>query len=495
MDSEEEPLIRNPPNEQTNNNETKYQNGDVKPKKYDPVNFADASIETTVDANDGKEEEDFTFFQAPRSKKILLLSLGLVNFCAMACFSLLSPFYPKEATDKNVTQTVIGLVFGSFEFTIFLTSPIYGNFITKIGSKFMFISGIFVCGVCTILFGFLDAVPDETTFVVLCFLTRGVEALGASAYITASFAIISHAYPKHVSTVIGILETFSGVGMMVGPAIGSALYVIGGFGMPFFVLGGILIVCGMFVPLVMPKIEDKKQKLSKSIFHLLKSPLCLIICFVTVCGTVGMGFLEPVLADRLEELGLSTILIGIMFLINSATYAIGAPIWGWIGDTKGIIKSLIIFGNISTGFSYMLMGPAPFLTFYPFDVWAQILALVLMGVLCGAAIIPTYNALFIGATTQLGMEDDFETHGLISGLYNSCWSLGAFIGPMAAGALVQEFEFPWSCTACGGLFIFAGLVVLVYVIIERYTLLCPVKPQKAGYEKIIDETLCESAQV
>lgn len=67
-------------------------------------------------------------------------------------------------------------------------------------------------------------VQDSSTFTILCFVVRGMEALGASAYSTASYVFVVNAFPDSIGTVLGILETFVGLGMSVGPAIGGLLY-------------------------------------------------------------------------------------------------------------------------------------------------------------------------------------------------------------------------------------------------------------------------------
>ena len=67
-------------------------------------------------------------------------------------------------------------------------------------------------------------VPAGIPFRTLCFLCRWVEALGLAANETASFAIATSLFPNHVSTAIGALQSSLGVGFMMGPALGGALY-------------------------------------------------------------------------------------------------------------------------------------------------------------------------------------------------------------------------------------------------------------------------------
>jgi len=47
---------------------------------------------------------------------------------------------------------------------------------------------------------FLDDSPDGLVYAVMCFLVRFVEALGAAAFLTASFAIIANTFPDRVAT-------------------------------------------------------------------------------------------------------------------------------------------------------------------------------------------------------------------------------------------------------------------------------------------------------
>ena len=66
------------------------------------------------------------------SKVILALSELLGGFT----FSLLSPFYTKEAVAKGISVTETGLVYGSVFATSIVCSPIFGKYIEVIGSRY-----------------------------------------------------------------------------------------------------------------------------------------------------------------------------------------------------------------------------------------------------------------------------------------------------------------------------------------------------------------------
>ena len=49
--------------------------------------------------------------------------------------------------------------------------------------------------------------------------------------------MIAKEFPNNVATMFAVLETFFGIGMIMGPTIGGALYELGGFTLPFVSLG------------------------------------------------------------------------------------------------------------------------------------------------------------------------------------------------------------------------------------------------------------------
>lgn len=59
--------------------------------------------------------------------------LPMFVLCIEHCHQ--APFYPREAVSKGLKVWHFGLVFGAFEITVFLVSPIIGASIKKIGVK------------------------------------------------------------------------------------------------------------------------------------------------------------------------------------------------------------------------------------------------------------------------------------------------------------------------------------------------------------------------
>ncbi|CAG5122705.1 unnamed protein product [Candidula unifasciata] len=337
---------------------------------------------------------------------------------------------------------------------------------TFLGAKFVYTCGMMVAGSTSILFGFLDKGPSGTIFVVMSFLVRTVEALGVSAFSTASFAIISNEFPNHIASVFATLETCIGIGLMVGPTIGGALYEVGGFGLPFWVVGVIIIINGLAIFTCLPPPKESGTKQQGTVFSLLKSSMVWVTMMCIMVGSSGIGFLDPTLSNHLEQFGLSTILIGLFFVIVPGIYAVTAPLWGYLSDTKDIQSPLLIGGSLVCTLGFIFMGPSPLFPFLPKqlsnvtmllchvdnyqdmctaagELWT--VTLVFYGFSIGCAIVPTMKCLVIGAR-DIGLPDSLNTFGLVSGLFNSTFCLGAFIGPTIGGALVDQIGFYYGST-------------------------------------------------
>lgn len=85
--------------------------------------------------------------------------------------------------------------------------------------------------------GLLDFVEDKTGFIVFSFIWKFLCGVGAGINSTSSFAIIATHYKEDREKAIGMLEASSGVGLLLGPLIGSILYEIGGYTLPFIGTG------------------------------------------------------------------------------------------------------------------------------------------------------------------------------------------------------------------------------------------------------------------
>ncbi|KAF0301147.1 MFS-type transporter SLC18B1 [Amphibalanus amphitrite] len=87
--------------------------------------------------------------------------------------------------------------------------------------------------------------------------------MGNAGFLTASFSIIAKEFPDNVATTFASLETFFGIGLIVGPTVGGALYQLGGYTLPFVSLGGVLLFTAVLTFVLLPNHDDHSCKDSK----------------------------------------------------------------------------------------------------------------------------------------------------------------------------------------------------------------------------------------
>lgn len=408
---------------------------------------------------------------------VTLATFIIVNFCSAVCISLQAPFFPSEAEKKGATPTEYGLVFGIFELTVFIVSPFYGRFLTRIGPKFILQTGIFLMATCSILFGLLDKVPSHGAFLTFAFLIRIVEAVGNAGYLTAGFSIIAKEFPDNVATAFGTLETFFGLGIIAGPTIGGALYEVGGYTLPFVSLGILLLVGSVVTFFVLPP-QDVDISFDKvpSLLSVLKIPSVTIAATCLFISAASIGFLSATLEPHLRQFSLTPFQIGLLFVVNGAVYGLTTPIWGGLCDKMDIAKILCAAGAFFGCISYLLLGPAPFFPF-PATLWLCIVALVFHGLCIGGEIVCG----FIDALRESiknGFPDNLSTYGLVSSLYTSSFALGAFIGPSFGGFLLENIGFPLASM------FMLGSHALLIIILVSYLLACKSKHKPQSDRRI-----------
>jgi MFS family permease len=155
--------------------------------------------------------------------------------------------YPLES--KGATPIIYSSIFAIYELVMLITSLLFGNFVGRFRPNLMSGAGLTLTGLSTGVFGLLTYLSDQLPFISASFALRITESLGATAFATSSYSFIAACFPDRTGTMFSVMETCFGVGVITGPVLGGALYGVGGFLVPFAVVGvvmtsaGLLLVC------------------------------------------------------------------------------------------------------------------------------------------------------------------------------------------------------------------------------------------------------------
>ncbi|KAL3889785.1 hypothetical protein ACJMK2_002113 [Sinanodonta woodiana] len=422
-------------------------------------------------SNTESQSTPFSFRALKREQKVVLALSFFTDLLIYLSLSILAPFFPEEAKSKNVSDTVSGWVFGIFALIQFLFSPVIGKLMPKLGSRFVFLSGLFMTGGCTVLFGLLHYVSVDnggTVFIMLSFIIRIVLAIGCTAQQTASILMIMKFFPENMMTVFGMGEIFVGIGMVSGPAIGGFLYASGGFMLPFALIGGLAIITLPISWVTLPSDDNTVSKEEDvSTWALLKTPSSIVASLAILVSAAIWSILDPTLEPHLRQFNLDPEIIGILFLIMAAAYAVTSPIWGWLADKLPDNRILLIPGFVFAALGLLLLGPSQILGFDSDfnELWLNVLALVVLGVSASLACIPTFD-LYLDVAEKLGFEDNTRTYGIVAGLWVSMYALGDFIGPSVGGFLLDQVGFNWCVTYTAGVCLAMAFIIGIGWLIE-----------------------------
>ena len=118
-------------------------------------------------------------------------------------------------------------------------------------------TGMFMMGSSFISFGLISWINDKTTYIILSLLTRFFQGFSSTLIQTTMYSISTNFFPDNKETMIGYMEAVTGIGLILGPLIGSALFAIGGYRFIFFSFGPIFIVGSLFIKCIFEEKIDK----------------------------------------------------------------------------------------------------------------------------------------------------------------------------------------------------------------------------------------------
>lgn len=144
-----------------------------------------------------------------------------------------------------------------------------------------------------------------------------------------------------------------------------------------------------------------------------------ILCIGIFIAQIAFSFAGPFIPMLLLEIGMEenvTLWSGILFSVSSLTFALMAPVWGWLSDRYGK-RVMLIRSSFLMGLVYFLTG---FVTNHIQLLWLRILNGLISG----------YNP---AATMLIATNTPEAFLGYALGLLQTANALGSIMGPLVGG--------------------------------------------------------------
>ena len=221
-------------------------------------------------------------------------------------------------------------------------------------------------------------------FVCLFVYCRLIESVGIASFFTGALTLVVDNFTADAGKMFAVAQVIYAIGGSIGPLVGGGLDVLGGFVLPFEVIGLALIFLS-FILFIMfellpwngdfdyedieadsisrsslrSSIMSSDSRTTPSMRPALKTPTILLACFGTIGAATATGAGQTTLAPHFQQLGLSTIQTSILFFILGAG-SFAAPIFGALCDKYWPVYTGL-FGSSVLTITLSLVGPLPFI--------------------------------------------------------------------------------------------------------------------------------------
>lgn len=352
--------------------------------------------------------------------------LGLIAFFVMVGFGVVVPVLPVFVRSFHVGYTEVGAVVSAFALMRLVASPFCGKLIDISGERTILAIGIAIVAVSSALVGVAQSYPEVL-------LLRGAGGIGSAMFSISAMTLLLGTTPPSIrGRAVGFYQGGFLIGGMAGPAIGGLLAVIS-LRAPFFFYAGTLVLAGAVgLAFLRPVSRHRENELAtkdptipfRVVISDRRFRAACLANFASGWASLGVrGALVPVLV--VEVLHREELWTGIAFAIAAVAQTLALGPAGKFVDTVG--RRPAIIGAYALGAAVLFAMP------FAGQIW------ILTGLLCVYGV----AAAFMGTAPAASVGDASGARGgQPVAVFSAFSDLGAIVGPLAAGALLDAVSYP-----------------------------------------------------
>lgn len=371
----------------------------------------------------------------PREIKVLVAAAFMIAIG----FGIVAPVLPQFAQSFDVSVTAAAVVVSAFAFTRLMFAPLSGWLVERMGERRTYILGILIVAASSAACAFAQ---DYWQLLVY----RGLGGIGSTMFTVAAMGLLIRLAPPQARGRISSLYAGSFLlGNIAGPAVGGLLAGLG-LHLPFLVYAAALVLVAILVATMLPAVVPSKVR-STAVKEIL--PLRTALALPAYRAVLTSGFangwsafgirmaLVPLFATA--ALGAGPEVAGISLAVFAIGTGVALTFSGKLTDSWGR-KPMILAGLAVNGIAMGVLG------FTGNEFWFFVVSAI-AGLGSG----------LMGPAQQATVADvigNERSGGKVLATFQMSSDLGAIIGPIAAGFLVDAFSY-------GPAFLMATAVALV----------------------------------
>jgi MFS transporter, DHA1 family, tetracycline resistance protein len=353
------------------------------------------------------------------SRLAILFGSVLVD---MIGFGIVLPLLPFYAEEFGATPLQVTLLIASFSATQFVAVPIWGRVSDRLGRRPFIVAGLFASAVSYLIFGLAGSLA-------MLFVSRVAAGAAGGTISVAQAYVADTTGPADRAHGLGMLGAASGLGILIGPAIGG--YFSGyGYSVPGFIAAGLCAVNGLAALFYLPEsrpapgrspaVAAQAATLGGWVRILTSYPvsLLLVVYFLSIMAFTAMTAVLALFADRAH--GMDAMDMGIVFAVaGGTTVVVRGLVVGWLVRRLGE-RRIVQAGTFVLAASLLAIPYAP--------NEAMVFAMVPFWALAAGLLFPSLASL-------VSQQTDAGSQGSVLGGQQVVGGIGRVLGPVWAGAL------------------------------------------------------------
>ncbi len=384
-----------------------------------------------------------------------LVILWIALFFAATGLSAVVPFLPLFIRQLGVTNLAetsqwSGYVFSAPFIVSFFVIPFWGSMGDKYGQKLMTLRAVFGLSIAL----FLMALSQN---VVQLFIFRMLQGALSGFYPAALALAVSTAPKERTGYALGVIQSASTSGNIVGPLFGGLLSQLFGFRHVFVIVGFIILVCAFLILFYLTE-EEKKEGDKDVAFSVMENwkyvfstRQILLAGILILMSSVAVSLLAPIFVLYVETFKINAaslpLITGILYSILGLFATLSSLLFGKKIDEKGFRKNLIL--------SSIIIGVMFILHFYVYQIYYLIPIRILLGF--------GFGFLTPVLFTALSKKVVMQRKAGVMGIGSSFQILGNMIGPVSSGFIGAMFGVRYSFVLAGIIFLLITLISIKYV--------------------------------
>lgn len=383
-----------------------------------------------------------------------LVILWIALFFAATGLSAVVPFLPlfiRELGVTNLSETSrwSGYVFSAPFIVSFFIIPLWGSLGDKYGQKMMTLRAVFGLAIAL----FLMALSQN---VVQLFIFRILQGALSGFYPAALALAVSTAPKERTGYALGVIQSASTSGNIVGPLFGGLLSQLFGFRIVFVIVGLIILICAFLIMFYLKEERTGGEKenafsVIENWKYVLSTRQILLAGILILMSSIAVSLLAPIFVLYVETFKIDAaslpLITGILYSILGIFATLSSLMFGKKIDEKGYKKNLILSSTI--------IGIMFILHFYVY----QISYLIPIRILLGFGFGFLTPVLF----TALSKKVIQQRKAGVMGIGSSFQILGNMVGPVSSGFIGAIFGVRYSFILAGVIFLIITLITLKYV--------------------------------